>query len=328
MTHHDHHRHEDDTEATSYAQAFIEHNWPLLIFGSLFTLMLAMPLIFSGFLTWYAVAIVCAIGLALAIALTVPGFMGAYLLLVLGALYLTHPDHTYNPSGGLLTVWFLAVLLMGVAALPQRKQKTFQSAPAQPDAPAVPAAEESKPAVVPEKPQRKERPVAFDRGIAANGVTIIFGTESGNAENLAEMAQGTLQGAGFSVQVLDADKVDATHLSAFANLLVITSTWGDGDPPSNAIDLVGDIKSDMDLDLSGGQFSVLALGDTNYDQFCKCGKDFDEWLEKYGAKRFYNRVDCDLDFEGPYQDWVNGVSAELKKSLLTKPEFQEAAAAG
>ncbi|RYH13608.1 MAG: sulfite reductase subunit alpha, partial [Alphaproteobacteria bacterium] len=59
--------------------------------------------------------------------------------------------------------------------------------------------------------------------------------------------------------------------------------------------------------LEGVQFSVLALGDTNYPDFCKCGIDFDNRLEQLGASRIFNRIDSDVDYDGPFKQWSDGI---------------------
>jgi sulfite reductase (NADPH) flavoprotein alpha-component len=68
------------------------------------------------------------------------------------------------------------------------------------------------------------------------------------------------------------------------------------------------------LDLRGVRFSVLALGNTTYDQFCKCGRDFDIALERYGAIRIYPRVDCDVDYDAPAKKWFDGVFSSLQQA--------------
>jgi sulfite reductase (NADPH) flavoprotein alpha-component len=65
------------------------------------------------------------------------------------------------------------------------------------------------------------------------------------------------------------------------------------------------------------QFSVLALGDTAYDEFCEAGKQFDLRLEQLGAKRIKPRVECDVDFEEAAEGWTAGIVEELAKR---KPE--------
>jgi sulfite reductase (NADPH) flavoprotein alpha-component len=68
------------------------------------------------------------------------------------------------------------------------------------------------------------------------------------------------------------------------------------------------------LDLRGVHYSVLALGNTTYDQFCKCGRDFDAALERHGACRIYPRVDCDVDYDAPARLWFDGVLSSLRQT--------------
>jgi sulfite reductase (NADPH) flavoprotein alpha-component len=67
------------------------------------------------------------------------------------------------------------------------------------------------------------------------------------------------------------------------------------------------------LNLRGLKFSVLALGNTTYDHFCRCGREFDLALERHGAMRIYPRVDCDVDYEEPVKRWIEGVLTALQR---------------
>jgi sulfite reductase (NADPH) flavoprotein alpha-component len=62
------------------------------------------------------------------------------------------------------------------------------------------------------------------------------------------------------------------------------------------------------------KYSVLALGNTTYDHFCKCGREFDAALERHGATRIYPRVDCDVDYDGPAKHWLYGVLDSLQQN--------------
>lgn len=173
-----------------------------------------------------------------------------------------------------------------------------------------PAAQSPEPAA----PAPAPAPATPAADVDASTIAILWGSESGNAESLAEMAEVRLNQAGLSAKAMDMGDVNLAKLQGFKQVLVLTSTWGDGDPPSNAISLWEEFQNKK-VDLSHVQFSVLALGDTAYTQFCKCGQDFDEFLEAQGAKRIYPRVDCDLDFEAPFDGWISGVTEALKQSL-------------
>jgi sulfite reductase (NADPH) flavoprotein alpha-component len=95
------------------------------------------------------------------------------------------------------------------------------------------------------------------------------------------------------------------------NVLVITSTYGDGDPPDNAQAFWDYLRADTAPPLAHLRYSVLALGDTNYAAFCQFGKLCDERLEKLGAQRVHPRVDCDVDYDAPAKAWTDGVFAAL-----------------
>jgi sulfite reductase (NADPH) flavoprotein alpha-component len=138
-------------------------------------------------------------------------------------------------------------------------------------------------------------------------VTILWGSQTGNAEGLAKKLVKTLKKGNFEPEVFDMAAYDKGRLPQEKNLLVITSTYGDGEPPDNAAELYNWLLSEAPPRLEGVQFSVLALGDTNYPDFCKCGIDFDNRLEQLGASRLFNRIDSDVDYDGPFKQWSDGI---------------------
>ncbi|MEM9237989.1 MAG: flavodoxin domain-containing protein [Verrucomicrobiota bacterium] len=138
-------------------------------------------------------------------------------------------------------------------------------------------------------------------------VTVLWGSQTGNAEGLAKQLVKRMKKGGFEPEVHDMAAYDRSRLTQEKNLLIITSTYGDGEPPDNAADLYDWILSDEAPKLEGVSYSVLALGDTNYPDFCKCGIDFDERLAALGGNRIFNRVDSDVDFDEPFAEWSDGV---------------------
>ena len=142
-------------------------------------------------------------------------------------------------------------------------------------------------------------------------VTILVGSQTGNAESCAKKMAKDLGRGRFETEVVDMGQYDSSRLAGEKNLLVITSTYGDGEPPDNAADLYEFIQSDKAPEMKGVRFSVLSLGDTEYPDFCKCGIDFDNRLEALGAERFYQRVDCDVDYDEPFAAWRKGVFESL-----------------
>ncbi|RAP75868.1 assimilatory sulfite reductase (NADPH) flavoprotein subunit [Paenibacillus montanisoli] len=150
-------------------------------------------------------------------------------------------------------------------------------------------------------------------------VTVLFGSQTGNSHKLAKKLAGKLQDQGLQVTTLSMIDFKPNTLKKVENLLILVSTHGEGDPPDNAISFYEYLHSKRAPQLSGMSFSVLALGDTSYEFFCKTGKDFDQRLEELGAKRIAPRVDCDVDFDDASEQWFSSVLASLGQAAATAP---------
>lgn len=154
-------------------------------------------------------------------------------------------------------------------------------------------------------------------------VTILVGSQTGNSESLAKKLSKAMSKMNFVPEVVDMGGYDKAKLTQEQNVLIITSTYGDGEPPDNAEDLYNWILSDEAPSLEGVNYSVLALGDTEYPDFCKCGIDFDESFKRLGATCIFPRVDCDVDFDEPYEAWKKGVLDALGASAAVTPSADE-----
>ena len=167
--------------------------------------------------------------------------------------------------------------------------------------------------------------------VAAPELTVLYGTESGNSESLADLTVKAAKGKGFKAKAVNMADITVAKLKGIQNLLVIVSTWGEGDPPETASDFYEAFMGDKAPKLPNTRFSVLGLGDTSYEEFCKMGKDFDARLETLGAKRIYDRVDCDVDYDDDFAKWHKGVlavlEAEAKPALSTTVATPVAASA-
>jgi len=141
---------------------------------------------------------------------------------------------------------------------------------------------------------------------AAEPLTILYGTESGNSEKLAGDVAKAARKLGFKPSLVDMADLELASLAKVKKLIVIAATWGEGEPPARATRAYKDIMSDAAPRLEGVEFGVLALGDTAYAEFCAIGKALDERFAALGAKRVSDRVDCDLDFAEPAAKWISG----------------------
>ena len=144
-------------------------------------------------------------------------------------------------------------------------------------------------------------------------LTILYGTESGNAEGIGADLKKAAAKQGFVAQLLDMAEASPADLRDQSNLLVVASTWGEGDPPERAAEFYGALMAEDAPRLEGVRFAVLALGDTSYVNFCEVGRRIDARLEALGAERIAPRVDCDLDYEEPAAAWSGGALGELAR---------------
>jgi sulfite reductase (NADPH) flavoprotein alpha-component len=141
--------------------------------------------------------------------------------------------------------------------------------------------------------------------VPAEPLTILYATESGNAEKLAGDLAKVARKNGLKPTLVDMADLELASLASSRRLVVIASTWGEGEPPSRAARSYADLMSEVAPKLDAVEYGVLALGDTAYAEFCAIGKAIDERLAALGAKRVADRVDCDLDFAEPAAKWID-----------------------
>lgn len=161
--------------------------------------------------------------------------------------------------------------------------------------------------------------VALAPAVAASAgkLTVLYGTESGNSEVLADRAVKAAKKRGFQAVMKNMAEISPVELAKSSNLLVIVSTWGDGEPPETAISFYKEFMA-SDLSFAKVRFSVCALGDTSYEKFCQTGKDIDVQLEALGAARIAARQDCDVDYEDAYVSWLeNSLSTLAPTAAVT-----------
>ncbi len=142
-------------------------------------------------------------------------------------------------------------------------------------------------------------------------LNILFGTETGNAEGVAEDLSKVATDNGFKAKVDALDDISIDQFSAMKNVAIITSTYGEGEMPGNAQLFWDSLSSETVPKLNSMNYSVLALGDTSYDEFCHAGKLIDDRLEKLEARRILDRIDCDVDFEDLSEKWISTIITKL-----------------
>jgi sulfite reductase (NADPH) flavoprotein alpha-component len=152
-------------------------------------------------------------------------------------------------------------------------------------------------------------------------LTVLYGTESGNSEVLADRTVKAAKKRGFQAVMKNMSDFATADLAKASNLLLIVSTWGDGEPPETATSFYKDFMASA-ASLASVKFSVCALGDTSYEKFCQTGKDLDAKLEKLGATRAAARVDCDVDYEDSYATWLDSALTALAPASAAPIAFE------
>ncbi|WP_411740044.1 assimilatory sulfite reductase (NADPH) flavoprotein subunit [Peribacillus sp. S4] len=148
-------------------------------------------------------------------------------------------------------------------------------------------------------------------------VTILYGSQTGNAQGLAENAASKLEGNGFQVTISSMSDYKVNNLKKIENLLIAVSTHGEGDPPDNTLSFHEYLHGRRAPSLEGLRYSVLALGDSSYEFFCETGKQFDKRLEELGGTRLFPRMDCDLDYDESASEWLEGVISSLSEGQVS-----------
>ena len=138
-------------------------------------------------------------------------------------------------------------------------------------------------------------------------VTVLFASQTGTAEGLAKKLVKTLKKGNFEPSLNDMATYEKESLPKEENLLIITSTYGDGEPPDSALEFHTWLMADGAPSLEGLNYSILSLGDSSYPDFCQCGIEFDNRIAELGGSRIYDRVDVDVDPDEPYAEWSKAV---------------------
>lgn len=158
-----------------------------------------------------------------------------------------------------------------------------------------------------------------------DAVRVLYGSHTGNSKKVALQAAEHLRGQGWEVGVSDMNDYPVKNLKDEKILLVAVSTQGEGEPPMAAETFYHWLRGPRAPKLPGLKFSVLALGDKSYLQFCQTGKDLDAQLEALGATRLSPRIDCDTDYEELAEQWLATVAVELEALVPAKASLAQVA---
>ncbi|HEX6833352.1 MAG TPA: flavodoxin domain-containing protein, partial [Rudaea sp.] len=162
---------------------------------------------------------------------------------------------------------------------------------------------------------RDALPLAAVEASTQTRLTIVFGSQTGNARRVAEALAREAENAGLAVRLVRADAYPLRELKSERLLYIVISTQGEGDPPDDARGFVEFLTSKRAPRLEELKFAVLGLGDTSYAKFCAVGADLDARLAELGATRLVARGDADVDIDTVAKPWSQRALAAAREQL-------------
>lgn len=156
----------------------------------------------------------------------------------------------------------------------------------------------------------RNKPTAFSvskiKGVSSP-ITILYGGKTGNSAFIAEQMRRQFQIHELEPSVYNMSDYDVNNLENEKYLFIVVSTRGEGDPPAQAQQFYKYLFGSKVPKLPNLNFSVCALGDSTYLNFCQTGKDIDMKLKALGANRYSNLVTCDLAFNSKAEEWASSL---------------------
>ncbi|MBD8828618.1 bifunctional nitrate reductase/sulfite reductase flavoprotein subunit alpha [Pseudomonas sp. CFBP 13602] len=148
------------------------------------------------------------------------------------------------------------------------------------------------------------------------GTLVLWASQTGNAQAIAERCVQTLRERGAPVLLRGMDEITTADLLAARDVLLVTSTFGDGDAPDNAVRLWAQLQAEGIEPCSDLRYAVLALGDSSYGQFCGFARKLDARLQQLGGQRLLARVECEPDDQELAEQWTQAVGLLLAGAPL------------
>ncbi|WP_460358842.1 molybdopterin-dependent oxidoreductase [Mycobacterium sp. ZZG] len=138
----------------------------------------------------------------------------------------------------------------------------------------------------------------------ADAPLVLWASQTGNAEEFAGRVGERLPGATLRAM----DDVDPAELPGAGEVVIITSTFGDGGPPDNGAAFWERLASPEAPSLEGVRYTVLGIGDRSYGNFCGHAKSLDTRLADLGATRMLERAECEAYDDEPLTEWTDAVA--------------------
>lgn len=147
-------------------------------------------------------------------------------------------------------------------------------------------------------------------------IQLLMATQTGGAEDVATEVRESLEDKGFSPTWYDlADHEDITFLKNASFIIGVVSTWGEGEPPDDAVPFFEELSQQASLNLAETPLAIIGLGDSGYDIFCGCGKELEKELIRHGGKVIIPRADFDIWYDDELKAWLS----QLENILQSAP---------
>ncbi|SEH25266.1 assimilatory sulfite reductase (NADPH) flavoprotein subunit [Magnetospirillum fulvum] len=160
---------------------------------------------------------------------------------------------------------------------------------------------------------------ARTESVATEPLVILYGSQTGHSADLARHIEHRAIERGLAARAIDMASYPLPEVKALRHLLVVVSTYGEGDPPDSARGFHEFLMGRRAPRLAGAEFAVLGLGDSSFRHFCKTAREIDERLEALGAHRLTTRLDCDVDYEEVAEAWIEATLTAIAPHLTKVP---------
>lgn len=153
-----------------------------------------------------------------------------------------------------------------------------------------------------------------------DSILVVYASETGFAEALAQQTCEQLQGLGRQIRLAPIDGLTCEHLVAARQVLFIASTAGQGDPPDHAIEFSESVMQ-RSMRLDSLHFGVLALGDRSYDEYCAFGHQLANWLLACGGKALFDVIEVDDGDEEALRQWRCCLASASSEDGINRPDW-------
>ncbi|WP_462146307.1 assimilatory sulfite reductase (NADPH) flavoprotein subunit [Pseudoalteromonas gelatinilytica] len=151
-------------------------------------------------------------------------------------------------------------------------------------------------------------------------LTILYGSQTGNAKGVASKLKEQAESRGLSVKLVNMADYKPTALKKEKFITVVVSTYGEGEPPEDAESLHEFLATKKAPKLDGVKVAVIGLGDSSYEFFCQTAKDFEERFNKLGAETIFQRADLDVDYDDEAAKWIDGALDAFEPDLKAQQQ--------